>query len=441
MSITVASAQDATAQDATAARRTTIVSPTQPLQHALDAAADGDTLVLAAGVHHGPVTITRRIALRGEARGQAGATPAASIVGNLTGSVITVAADGASVENLEVRDSGRDLSNDDAGILVVGHDVRITGIRARNNLHGIYARYANGVHVTDSHITGLAKAVDAAEHASDAAEHAAHDQQHDEAPRVLALMGNGIHLFNAPGARVERNRVEFVRDGIYVAHTSGATFRGNRISDSRYGIHYMYSSNNVIADNELWANVAGPALMFSSNLTVTGNLLRDHAGFRAYGLLLQNVEQSAIYDNEIRGNRVAMRLQYSTANDIRRNHLHGNLAGTTLTSSSRDNVFADNRFGYNLRQIELTGPTPSNSWSADGAGNYWQGALPMDVTGDGISDFPHHEVDVMADVREAFPAVQLLTGSLGVRLIEWALGRVPPPGTRHVTDPHPRIRP
>lgn len=407
------------------------VSPGQSLQQAIDAAPEGATIVLAAGDHRGPVTIPRRITLRGDA--------GAVVGGAGSGSVITVAGDGVRIEHLEVRRSGRDLSKDNAGILVLGHDAHIAHVRSRDNLHGIYVRAARRAHLLDNHIIGLA-ATGGVVHVTGVEAALRDDAGHDAPPGVRSLMGNGLHMFDADGARVERNRIEHVRDGIYVAHTSDAVFRGNAISDSRYGIHYMYSSDNVIADNELWANVAGPALMFSRNLTVTGNLLRDHGGFRAYGLLLQNVESSTIHGNELRGNRVAMRLQNSTANDFRRNRLYGNLAGATLNASSRDNTFTRNQFGFNLHQIELTGPVPSNTWSVDGIGNQWQGAMPMDLNGDGISEWPHNEVDVTADRRERFPVVELLTGSLGLRALEWALARAPLPRTRYISDPHPLIR-
>lgn len=406
------------------------VTPGQSLQRAVDTAKPGDTIILAAGEHRGPMTIGRSMTVRGEA--------GASVIGTGVGSVIIVEGDSVRIEHLEVRHSGRDLSKDDAGILVLGDDVYIAHVSLLENLHGIYVRYGKGAHILDNHVVGLAALGENVQViGAEAALRA--DAGHDAPPRTQALMGNGLHFFNASGARVERNRIEYARDGIYVAHTSKAVFQANRISDSRYGIHYMYSSDNVIADNELWANVAGPALMFSRNLTVTGNLLRDHAGFRAYGLLLQNVESSVIHDNEIRGNRVAMRLQNSNDNDFRRNRLIGNLAGMTINSSSRYNIFTRNYFGYNMRQIELTGPVPPNEWSIDGIGNQWWGALPMDLTGDGVSEWPHHEADVMADRREQFPVVQLLTGSLGLRMLEWALTRVPLPGTRHITDPHPLL--
>ena len=406
-------------------------APGQSLQAALALAGDGSIIQLAAGEYYGPVTITRSIVLRGEA--------GTVLRGTGHGSVITVEADGVRIESLEVRRSGHDLSTDDAGILVLGHDVYVANVDVRQSLHGIYLRYARGAHLLDNHIVGLAASGETVTVAG--AEAALHDDHgHDAPPGTRSLMGNGLHLFDADGAHVERNRIEYVRDGIYVAHTSDSVFRGNEISESRYGIHYMYSSDNVIADNELYANVAGPALMFSSNLDVTGNLLRDHAGFRAYGLLLQNVESSRIHGNEIRGNRIAIRMQNSQANDVRLNRVFGNLAGTTINSSSRDNVFTRNQFGFNLRQLELTGPAPPNDWTEDGVGNEWQGAYPLDLTGDGVSEWPHHEVDVMAARRERFPIVQLLTGSLGIGVVEWALSRAPARGIPHITDPHPLVR-
>ena len=407
------------------------VQPGESLQQIIDDTPSGNTLILLPGDHLGPVMISRTITLRGE--------PGARVIGDGSGSVITVEADSVRIEHLEVRGSGRDLSQDDAAIQVLGSDAYIAHIDARENLHGIYVRYGKRPHLVNNHIVGLAASGDDFQvEGAEAALRA--DAGHHAPSGARALMGNGIHLFNATGARVEGNRIEHARDGIYVAHTSESIFRGNRIHDSRYGIHYMYSSNNVIADNELWANVAGPALMFSRELEVSGNLLRDHVGFRAYGILLQNVDASRIHDNEIRSNRVAMRLQQSSANDFRRNRIFGNLAGTTINSSSRDNAFTRNEFGQNMRQIELTGPAPPNDWSVDGVGNFWQSALPMDLTGDGISEWPHHEVDLMGERRERFPVVQLLTGSLGVRALEWALARAPTPGIPHITDPHPLVR-
>lgn len=408
------------------------VSPDQPLQPLIDAAEPGATLVLAPGEHRGPVTLTRPLTIRGE-RG-------ARIVGNGQGSVVTIEADGVRIDRLEVRRSGRNLSKDDAGILIFGDDVQVTDVQLSENLHGVYVHAGAGVRLRGLHVIGLAATEEGPE-VIGAEEAHREDAMHHSPPSARSLMGNGLHLFDADGAIVEGNHIHHVRDGIYVAHTNNAEFRANRIHDSRYGIHYMYSSDNVMAANELWDNVAGPALMFSRNLQVMDNVLRDHGGFRAYGLLLQNVDASAIHGNQIHGNRVGMRLQNSSANEFRSNRIDGNLTGVTITPSSRDNALTRNRFGMNLRQVALPGPVPPAQWSVDGEGNEWNGALPLDLTGDGISNWPHHEVDLMAERRERFPEIQLLIGSAGIRVVEWALSRAPVPGTRHITDPHPLVRP
>jgi nitrous oxidase accessory protein NosD len=46
----------------------------------------------------------------------------------------------------------------------------------------------------------------------------------------------------------------------------------------------------------------------------------------------------------------------------------------------------------------------------------------------------------MAGRAEDSPHLQLLIGSPGIRVLEWALSRAPVPGMRHITDPHPLTR-
>lgn len=383
------------------------VKPGAGLQAAIDAALPGAVLLLEAGTHQGPVEVRRSITLVG--------SEGARILGPGEGSVVTVDAPDVHIRDLEIAGSGRDLSQDDAGVLVLGDRAYVAGVHLRENLHGIYLRGAKDVHLRNNDVAGAGSTEGEAQ----------------------ALLGNGIHLWDATGAVVEGNHIRDVRDGIYVAHTDEAVFAANRVSRSRYGIHYMYSSDNRIVENELYRNVAGAALMFSQRLVVERNLFRDHSGFRAYGLLLQDVEGSRFADNEMRGNRIGVRLQSSTTNELRGNRVSANLTGIAIGSASAGNRFTRNLFGPNVRNLELTGAPPPTEWAVEGVGNWWAGALPMDITGDGVSEWPHHEVDVLADRRDDFPLVELLLGSPGVLLLEWALSRAPMPGSRFVTDPHP----
>ncbi|MCC6239895.1 MAG: right-handed parallel beta-helix repeat-containing protein [Phycisphaerales bacterium] len=407
------------------------VQPGQNLQAAIDAATDGSTLIVSSGSYDGPIVIKRAITVRGEND--------VKVVAPGHNSVLTLAGHGVTVENLVVTGSGRDLGKEDAGVLILGDNARVIRVESRLNLHGIYVRGAKNALIENCRIIGLAALEKPAVVAGAQAMLEA-DAMHYSSPSSQSLMGNGIHLWNASGAIIANNSIQQVRDGIYVAHTDNAIFRGNRIHDSRYGIHYMYSDDNLIQGNELWHNVAGAALMFSRNLMVRDNHLHDHSGFRAYGLLLQDLDNCTFRDNEVRSNLAGVRLQTCSSNVFEHNTIVGNLSGIILDSSSQDNAFTLNRIGPNLRQIELTGPPPPTEWSVNSKGNYWYNALPLDLSGRGVSAWPHHEVDLMAGRSEKFPVSQLLIGSMGIKTLEWALSQAPVPGMRYITDTHPLTR-
>jgi len=379
------------------------IMPGEALQPVVDAAPEGSHLLLETGLHRGPVRVSRALVLEGEA--------GARIEGRGRGSVVVLEGEGAEVRRLEITGSGRDLGRDDAGVLVTGDGARIRALRLRDNLHGVYVRGGEDVRVEASEITGPGGAG--------------------------ALEGNGIHLWAANGAVVSGNRIRGVRDGIYVAHVRDALFDDNRVRDSRFGIHYMYSSENVLVGNELSGNVVGAALMFSRRLRVEGNRIHDHRGARGYGILLQDVEDSEVTRNALEGNGIGIRLQNSSGNALEGNRVAGNRTGLRIGSASRENRFSTNRIGPNLRDVELTGSPPPTRWSVEGVGNRWWGSLPLDLDGDGVSEWPHHEVDVLGGARARFPAARLLAGSPGLSLLEWALSRAPLPGGRHVTDPDP----
>jgi len=413
---------------ADALSQTIHVTPGDALQAKVQAAPKGATLVLAKGTHEGPVTIDKRLTIRGG--------NGVALEGKHETSVIAVAGDGVTVKDLTIVGSGRDLADDDAGVLVTGDDARLKNLTLRNNLHGIYVRGGANVTIQATQIVGLAAIEDKPEVSGEAGTQGG-DGIHHNPPGAQALIGNGIHLWNARDAAILDNTIHDVRDGIYVAHSDQSRFVGNKVHDARYGIHYMYSHNNVIEGNELWRNVAGAALMFSRNLRVRDNILHDHSGLRAYGLLLQDVDYSTFTGNTMRGNRAGLRLQNSNANTFRENRMVGNITGITMGSASRENTLAGNRIGPNLRQLELTGPVPPTQWSVEGKGNRWHNAMPLDLNADGVSEWPHHEVDLLAEKREDFAPIQLLTGSAGIRAVEWALSRAPVPGMRYITDPNP----
>jgi len=192
-----------------------VVGPGDQLQAALDRAADGDTVVVD-GEHRGGVRIDRKITLEGRKD--------AVIDGEGRGSVVFVAAPGAVVRGLTLRGSGRDLVALDAGVYVekTATGAVIEANRIEGNLYGICLHGAENAIARGNTIVGLAEG-------------------------RINEAGNGVSVWNAPGARVDNNDIRFGRDGIFVVASKRNSFTGNRFRDLRFAVHYMYTDDSEIS--------------------------------------------------------------------------------------------------------------------------------------------------------------------------------------------------
>ena len=235
----------AIAGGADAAERTVAVST--PLQAAVDATAPGDVLRLTSGVHRGPVVLDKAVTLAGE--------PGAVLEGSGKGSVITVTAPDVRVEGLIIRGSGTDLPAMDSAVLVRRTAPRavIAGNRMEHNLFGVYLHGAGGSLVRDNVIIGR------------------RDLRMSEA-------GNGVSIWNAPGARIVGNDVRFGRDGIFVTTSRHNEFRDNRFRDLRFAIHYMYTHERRIIGNRTQVKYVGTRLIDWGH-TGRGNYWSDNPAF------------------------------------------------------------------------------------------------------------------------------------------------------------------
>ena len=86
--------------------------------------------------------------------------------------------------------------------------------------------------------------------------------------------GNGVSVWNAPGAKVLDNDIRFGRDGIFTITSKRNVFSGNRFRDLRFAIHYMYTNDSEVSGNVSTGNNVGFAIMYSHRLTVREQRLR-----------------------------------------------------------------------------------------------------------------------------------------------------------------------
>src|SRR5690606_8556207 len=156
------------------------------------------------------------------------------------GSVVTVTAPDVRIHGLQISGSGTDLAAMDSAILVQESASRadVRDNKLVDNLFGVYLHGAAGSIVEGNVITGFK------------------DMR-------LAEAGNGVTIWNAPGAEVIGNTISHGRDGIYVRVSNRNTFRDNTFSNLRFAIHYMYTHDSRIIGNTSRGNHVGWAIMFS----------------------------------------------------------------------------------------------------------------------------------------------------------------------------------
>ncbi|SFQ14919.1 nitrous oxide reductase family maturation protein NosD [Tranquillimonas alkanivorans] len=377
------------------------------LETAVAGADPGDVLILLPGRHDGPVTIDVPLTLDGGGE--------AVIDGGAEGSVITVAAPDVTVRGLEITGSGSSHEGIDSGVKLTqaATGARVTDNRIVGNLYGVDIHGAKDSVVEGNTIVGRR-------------DHRMNDR------------GNGIYVWNAPGARVEGNEVRFGRDGIFTNSSRDNEFKNNIFRDLRFAVHYMYTNHSEVSGNVSIGNHLGFALMFSNGITVRDNLsLRD----RDHGVMLNYANDADVVGNLVRGGAEKCTFIYNAhRNLIANNRFEGCDIGVHFTAGSEKNALTGNAFVGNRTQVKYVG-TRDVEWSLEGRGNYWSDHAAFDLDGDGIADSPFRPNDLMDHVLWSQPAAGLLNGSPAVQLIRWSQASFPATLPGGVVDSHPLIRP
>lgn len=394
------------------------------LQARIDAAAPGATLVVPAGTYAGALLIARPLTLVGTGR--------PVLAGPGRGSVLRITAPGVTVRGFQIRGSGTDLSADDAGIFVTADGVTLEDNDLAEILHGIYLKKVRGARVLRNRIRGFTTLAAETGPVTRGLGRSAAD-----CDLATPTRGNGIHQWNCQGNELAGNTISDVRDGIFFSFTDDSRCTDNHVSRVRYGLHYMYSDGNVFTGNTFADSAAGAALMFSHHLEVRGNRFLGNHGYRAYGLLLQSVDDSRFEHNRIEGNAVGLSLNQCNRNRLVGNRVARNHTGLRLGANSDENAFATNVFARNLTPLELQGESGSNAFTLAGVGNHWEGASAYDFDHDGIGDVPHRELDPFGVLRREFPEVALLADSPLLRLLRFAHQRLALPGFHSIEDRAP----
>lgn len=423
-----------------------LVDPGGDVQAVVDRAAAGDSVVLASGMYQGQVHVEKSITLEG-VRG-------AVLNGPGRGSVVTVAAPGAVVRGLTVRGSGRNLEAMDAGIFLTqsATGALVENNRIEDNLYGIYVHGAQNSRVRGNVIIGI------------------------EEGRINEA-GNGVSVWNAPGARIENNDIRFGRDGIFVIASKRNVFRANRFRDLRFAVHYMYTNDSEVVDNISTGNTVGFAIMYSHRLVVRGNVSDRDLN---HGFLFNFANSSEITGNVVHGQLLppsrwaspglrakevrehglpsaeepaptlaggarigpekCVFIYNANKNKFRDNRFEGCAIGVHFTAGSEGNEIAGNAFIKNRNQVKYVGSRYLD-WSRNGRGNYWSDNPAFDLNGDGLGDTAYRPNDIIDRVLWTAPQAKVLVNSPAVQIIRWAQAQFPALLPGGVVDNHPLMTP
>ena len=349
------------------------------LQAQLDAAQKGSTVRVDGGVHNGPIVIRGPLRVVG--------VNAPVIDGGGQGSVVTIEGDDVAFEGFVVRNSGRQVTEEAAGITVTGNRHRIANNHVRDVYFGIHL--AGGAH----HIVE--------------ANRVAPGEKHGARP------GHGISVWHTKDSRLLRNHITDARDGIYLSFTEGIVAADNIVTGCRYGLHSMYSQQAEFSGNTVTANLLGSALMNSDLLVLRNNRIERHReGSAAYGILLKDIGDLIAEGNTIVGNRVGLYAEGVPSRPDREAILRNNLIAANEVALALQSTAAltmtGNRIVDNLTDVRPLGRqlSPSMKWSKDGRGNAWSQYRGYDANGDGIGDVPHRVEDAMDALVRKNPLTQ-----------------------------------
>jgi nitrous oxidase accessory protein len=383
--------------------------PAEPgtLQRAIHNAEVGDVLRLAAGRHEGPVTIDRPLTVDGQGTAQIDAGGKSSVV--------TIAAPDVVVRGLVLSGSGSSHETIDSGVKLGKKAVRslVTGNRLIGNLYGVDIHGALDARVAGNVIVGRS-------------DFRVNDR------------GNGVYVWNAPGAVVENNDISMGRDGIFSNSSKRNVFRNNRFRDLRFAVHYMYTNDSEVIGNVSIGNDLGFAIMYSSGIRVIGN---RSEGDKRLGLLLNYANSSVIRENHVTGGAEKCVFIYNAnKNEISDNRFEGCGIGIHFTAGSERNAITGNAFVGNRTQVKYVG-TRLVEWSLNGRGNFWSDNFNVDLNGDGIGDSPYRPNDVVDQIVWRHPAAKILLSSPAFQVLRWAQSAFPGLYPGGVRDSAPLMTP
>ena len=330
--------------------------PLQPFQPLIDATPSGGVLRAAPGTYAGPAVIGKPLTLDGGGK--------VTIEGSGRGTVLTLAASGATLRRLRLTRSGDSHDSVDAGLLVEGDDNLIEGNLIDDVLFGIHVKQGNRNRILNNRIAGR--------------------------PAPRGARGDGLRLWNSRHNRIEGNAFRTVRD-LTFANSPDNHILGNTLTDGRYGMQFIFSPRARVENNHLSDTDTGIAVLYSPDLTLRGNTIAHALDGGGAGIAIKDSGSALVEGNAVlhcaAGLSANAPLNAEAVLTVRNNRFAHNVVGMYFYGEQGGHRITGNRFENNLTQVAVSaaGVGEANLWQ----GNAWSDYQGFDRDHDGIGDTPH----------------------------------------------------
>lgn len=330
-------------------------------------------------VYRGDFVIARTVALHG--------TGGAILEGTGAGTVLTVTANDAVVDDIAVRNSGHRFTVEDAGIKAKAARVRISHVDVRDCLFGIQLAPCSSCTLENARVIG---------------------------PRGDAeLRGDGVKLWEAHDAVVRASVIDYGRD-LVVWYSRRALLENNVVRHGRYGAHFMYSHDATLRGSRLEDNVVGIFVMYSARLHADHNVLAGAHGPAGLGIGFKESDGVEVSDNWIVANTTGVYLD-RTPRDVSKavafshNVFALNDVAIRFLSSQEGLTFTDNDFHQNVELAVVEGG--GNALGTTFARNHWTEYEGYDLDGNGIGDVRFELKQLSSALTDAHPSVRFFDGT------------------------------
>lgn len=378
----------------------------QTIRAAIDASKNGDTITVYPGIYkEHDLSLDKNVYLKG--------IDHPTIDGENITTVISVHANGATIDGFKIINSGISQRSDLAGILIVdSYHVVIKNNKVSNTQFGIYSQHSRSCTIKDNIITSNAK--------------------------NEVLSGNGIHAWRSDSLLIIGNHVSGHRDGIYFEFvTNSLVWRNISRKNIRYGIHFMFSHHDTYISNIFEKNESGVAVMYTNHVHMYNNYFLDNWGAAAYGILLKDITDSDISGNHFSHNTTAIEMEGGNRNNLYKNTFNNNGWAIKISASSIENNIYDNNFFSNTFDIATNGTMVVNTFN----GNYWDKYEGYDLNRDGVGDVPYHPVSMYSMIIQSNPAALMLFRSIIVSLLDKTEKLLPGITPENLKDDRPYMKP